>query len=236
MALQLDAIILAGGRGTRLASALPGRQKVTAPVAGKPFFCHVLDQLGEAGIRHVVLATGHRAGDVEAALRTYADARAHVAVSTEDKPLGTGGAVRSAALCTHSDPVLVLNGDSIADIDFVGLLAVHRARGAAVTIATVKAPEPGRFGAVRMAADGAVTAFVEKPEGMAEWINAGVYLFSRDALAAIPAGRPVSLEREVLPDFVGRGLTAAKFDAPFIDIGTPASLAAADAFFAGGRP
>lgn len=236
MLAQLDAIILAGGRGTRLASALPGRQKVTATVAGKPFFCHVLDQLGAAGIRRVILATGHRAVDVDAALRAYADVRAQVVVSTEDKPLGTGGAVRSAALCTHSEPVLVLNGDSIAEIDFAALLAAHRARGAATTIAAVRAPEPGRFGALQMTADGTVTAFIEKPEGMADWINAGVYLFSRETLAAIPAGRPVSLEREVLPAFVGRGLCAAKFDVSFIDIGTPASLAAADAFFAGGRP
>jgi mannose-1-phosphate guanylyltransferase len=236
MVAQLDAIILAGGQGTRLASALPDQQKVTATVAGKPFFCHVLDRLGEAGIRRVVLATGHRAVDVESALRVYAAMRTQVVVSTEDKPRGTGGAVRCAALSTLSDPVLVLNGDSIAEIDFAALLAAHRARGAAVTIATVRAPEPGRFGAVQMAADGAVTAFVEKPEGMAEWINAGVYLFAREALAAIPAGRPVSLEREVLPALVGRRLHAAKFDVRFIDIGTPASLAGADAFFAAGWP
>jgi mannose-1-phosphate guanylyltransferase len=235
MVAQLDAIILAGGQGTRLASALPGRQKVTATVAGKPFFCHVLDRLGEAGIRRIVLATGHRAADVEAALRAYADVRTQVVVSTEDKPLGTGGAVRAAALSTRSDPVLVLNGDSIAEIDFAELMSVHRARGAAATIAAVPAPEPGRFGVVQTAPDGAVTAFDEKPDGMAEWINAGVYLFAREALAAIPAGRPVSLEREVLPALVGRGLHAAKFAVPFIDIGTPASLAAADAFFAGER-
>lgn len=235
MVAQLDAIILAGGRGTRLASALPDRQKVTATVAGKPFFCHVLDRLGEAGIRRAVLATGHRAADVEVALHAYADSRTQVVVSTEDKPLGTGGAVRAATLSTRSDPVLVLNGDSIAEIDFAALLALHRARNAAVTIAAVRAPEPGRFGALQIAADDAVTAFVEKADGMAEWINAGVYLFAREALAAIPAGRPVSLEREVLPVLAGRRLYAAKFDVPFIDIGTPASLAAAGAFFAGAR-
>jgi mannose-1-phosphate guanylyltransferase len=232
MTTQLDAIALAGGRGTRLAGALPGQQKVTATVAGKPFFCHVLDRLSDAGIRRVVLATGHRAEDVEQALRVYATTRTKVVVSTEDRPLGTGGAIRAAALSTHSDPVLVLNGDSIAEIDFAALLAKHRARSAAVTIAAVRAPEPGRFGALQIADDDTVSAFVEKAEGLAEWINAGVYLFARAALAAIPAGRPVSLEREVLPALAEHGLYAAKFDVPFIDIGTPAALAAADAFFA----
>jgi mannose-1-phosphate guanylyltransferase len=235
MLAQIDAIILAGGQGTRLSAALPGRQKVAASVAGKPFFCHLLDRLDESGIRRITLATGHLAADVESVLPTYTDSRTQIAISTEDRPLGTGGATRCAALSTRSDPVLVLNGDSIAEIDFAALLAVHRAREAAATIALVRAPEPGRFGAVQSTADGTVTAFDEKPEGMAEWINAGVYLFTRRALAAIPGGRPVSLEREILPALVGHGLFAEKFDARFIDIGTPASLAAADAFFAGGR-
>lgn len=231
----LDAIVLAGGLGTRLRTVLPNRQKVTAPIDGEPFLSRLLQWLADAGIARIVLAAGHRAGDVQAVVAAHADLGPAIEVSIEPMPLGTGGAARLALPLTESDPVLVLNGDSFADIDLVAFRAFHAANHAQVSLALVAAPERGRYGAVKIGADNAVESFVEKPGDGAQSsaINAGIYMFARAALAAVPSGMPVSLERDVFPGLIGNGLYAMPFNSGFIDIGTPESLRSAAEFFKG---
>ena len=230
----LDAIVLAGGLGSRLREALPDRQKVTAPVGGKPFLAKLIDWLTDAGIGHVVLAAGHRASDVETVAAAYSGRNPPVSVSVEPAPLGTGGAARLALPMTESDPVLVLNGDSFADIDIAALRRFHAARHARVSLALVAAPSASRFGLVGTNNDGAVRSFSEKPAASGGGaINAGVYFFERATLAAIPEKTPLSLERDVFPGLINHGLYAMLFDAAFIDIGTPESLQAAAGFFSG---
>jgi D-glycero-alpha-D-manno-heptose 1-phosphate guanylyltransferase len=228
----LEAIVLAGGRGSRLASVLPCRQKVTADVGGKPFVLRIVEWLRHAGIGRIVLAAGHRAGDLEQVLTSTPTTE--ILVSTEPQPLGTAGAARLAVTSITSNPVLVVNGDSFAEIDLTSLLDFHRDRRALVSLGLVPAPSVARYGAVETSLDDRVLSFAEKSEAstQAGWINAGVYLFERPAFDLIPADRPASLERELFPGLIGRGLFAARFDARFIDIGTPESLAAAPAFFA----
>jgi len=234
---QREAIVLAGGRGTRLAAVLPDRQKVTANVGGTPFALRLAQWLGEAGVNRVVFAAGHRAKDVEA-LTADSGQRPELVVCVEPRPLGTGGAARFAASRTRANPVLVLNGDSIAEIDLRALYGFHRERHAAVTLALAPVPDTGRYGLVHTEADGRVASFHEKVSGVQApgWINAGVYLFERDALLSIPSNREVSLEREIFPALIGKGLYAMRFDARFIDIGTPESLGAAGAFFGTSEP
>ncbi|MBI3453596.1 MAG: NTP transferase domain-containing protein [Rhodospirillales bacterium] len=228
-----DAIVLAGGLGTRLAAVLPNRQKVTAEVAGTPFVVRIIDWLAAAGVRRVVLALGHHAGEVEKIVTGRAWPGVAVVAAVESEPLGTGGALRNALSRTASDPVIVLNGDSFAAIDPQALVAFHRNMRAKLTMALVSVPRAGRYGVVETGDDGAVTAFVEKPADAGEArINAGIYVVSRAVAAGIAAGRAVSLEREIFPAMVGHGFYACGFNAPFIDIGTPESLAAAQTFFA----
>ncbi len=231
---ELDAIVLAGGLGSRLREALPDRQKVTAPIGGKPFLAKLIDWLTKAGVGRIVLAAGHRASDVETVAAAYTGRKPAVSLSVEPVPLGTGGAARLALPMTGSDPVLVLNGDLFADIELAALRQFHTARHARVSLALVGAPSAKRFGLVEIGSDGAVCSFSEKPAASGGGaINAGIYLFERAALAALPEQTPLSLERDVFPGLINHGLYAMLFDAAFIDIGTPESLQAAAGFFSG---
>ncbi|MBI3709551.1 MAG: nucleotidyltransferase family protein [Proteobacteria bacterium] len=231
----IDVAILAGGQGTRLRAVLPDGQKVMAEIDGRPFLDHLLDQVAKAGARRIVLALGHRADEVSAYISRRQLADTQIVSSFEDRPLGTGGALRLALPHLGSQTVLVLNGDSYAAVDFAALLALHRSRRARATLTLIPVADRSRYGAVRSAAGGAIIAFEEKrPQAAGPGdINGGVYLIEREAIAAIAEGRPVSLERDVFPGLCGAGLYGLRQAVPFIDIGTPESLRAASAFFAG---
>lgn len=219
----MHAVILAGGLGTRLRDAVPGVPKPMAPIAGRPFLEYLLYQLRGQGYRDVLLCVGHGA---EAIRRHFADGAAlgmRLGYSVEAEPLGTAGALRLAAQSLHSERWLTLNGDSYFGISFAALAATHDRTGAVATIALRRTLQPERYGSVTLDGDGQVTSFIEKAAGQAGsgLMNAGVYVVDRAVIEQIPAGRPVSLEREVLPGLVGRGLFGAEFDAPFVDIGVP---------------
>ncbi len=234
----MSAVILAGGLGTRLRSEVADRPKVLAEVAGHPFLLYLLEPLQRAGLRHVVLCTGHGAAQLAEVL---GDRRGLLAIdhSVEDHPLGTGGALRHALPLLPSQTWLVMNGDSFAGLDPAALIAHHRAQGRAATLAVVHRPDTSRFGRVRLGEADRVVGFAEKQAGSGPgWINAGVYVLSRATVAAIAAERAVSLEREVLPRLVDEGLSAFRAPGPFVDIGTPQSFrGAADVLArAGARP
>jgi D-glycero-alpha-D-manno-heptose 1-phosphate guanylyltransferase len=229
------AIVLAGGLGTRLAASVPGVPKVLAPVAGRPFLEYLLAQLARAGVRDVVLATGHGAELVEAAAGDGGRWGLAVRASREASPLGTGGAI---ALARHSIPadartVLVVNGDSFADMDLAAFARSHEESGAPASLLLVEVEDAARYGAVAVDEHGAIAAFGEKERTGPGLVNAGVYAFSRAVLERLPTGRPASLEREVLPSLIGRGLRGEIVSAPFIDIGTPESYQQAQRFFTG---
>jgi D-glycero-alpha-D-manno-heptose 1-phosphate guanylyltransferase len=223
--------VLAGGLGTRLRSVVADRPKVLAEVAGRPFLAHLLDQLHHSGADGVVLLTGFGAEHVAAAFGTSYRGMT-LRYSVEPEPLGTGGAVRHAAEQFTRESVLLLNGDSFCAVDLGGLVATAR-RAERVGLALAHVEDVSRYGAVVLGPAGAVTGFAEKGGGVRPgWINAGIYRIPRTLIDDIPPGRPVSLEREVLPRWVTfpgiRGVPGGRF----IDIGTPESFAAADTFFA----
>ena len=224
------ALILVGGLGTRLRAVLTDRPKPLALVEGRPFVCRILDQLVGCGISDAVLCTGHLGGRVQEALGT-SHGPLRLRYSQEDAPLGTGGALRLAEPMLEGDPVLALNGDSYFGLPLAAYLDWHAAQGVPATLAIRQVADASPYGLVEATEDGQVTSFREKEPGAGPgWINGGVYLFSRSALKAIPAGRPVSLEREVLPSWIG-SLRAYRAEGPFLDIGTPESLSAASEFF-----
>lgn len=229
------AVVLAGGLGTRLRSVVSDRPKVLAETCGKPFLSHILDRLKVAGISEAVICTGYLGEQVEAAYKgSYGGLR--LSYSRESTPQGTAGALRSALPLLGSDPVLVMNGDSLFQADLGELFERHRRLGARATLALAHRPDTHRFGQVTIAEDGRVTVFEEKGSRHGPgWINAGIYVIGRELLASIPAAGAVSLERECFPAWIGRGLYGDPVEGRFLDIGTPESYAAASEFFAAGE-
>jgi NDP-sugar pyrophosphorylase family protein len=226
---EVQAVILCGGLGTRLGDTVPQLPKALAPVAGRPFLDYVLTGLAAAGIHEVVLCTGHRSERIEAEYGRAAKCGLFVTYSIEHELLGTAGALRHAAPLIHANPFLLLNGDSLLEVDFKRLLAAHRASRAMATMALTHLAAPERYGTVCLGSNGEVWTFSEKKAtGNARsrhggtLINAGVYALDRKLLHMIPPAPPaVSLEHQVLPTLIGQGLFGYVADGFFIDIGIP---------------
>lgn len=223
-----EAVILVGGQGTRLRAVVSDLPKPLAPVNGRPFIAYLLDALAIGGLRHAVLATGYLAGKVESTLgRDWRGMR--LGYSVEDHPLGTGGALRQAVAMTDGGPLLVLNGDTYLEFDANAFAAAMQARGAEWGVALAAVPDVARYGAVTVEA-GRVTGFGEKAGHGPGLINAGVYYFSKSALAALPTRAAFSLETEVLVPAAAAGRLQAFTDTDgFIDIGIPEDYARAQA-------
>lgn len=224
------ALILVGGLGTRLRSVVSDRPKPLAAVAGRPFVCRILDQVAEAGLKEVVLCTGHLGEHVREALGTRHGPLA-LRYSQETTPLGTAGALRLAEPLAEGHTVLALNGDSYFGLPLEAYLDWHWRLGLDRSLVIRRVEDGSRYGRVEADDQGRVTSFREKSEGPGPcWINAGLYLIDRTALRSLPPDRALSLEREILPGWLGR-LRAFRADGPFLDIGTPESLASAEGFF-----
>ena len=225
-----EAVILAGGFGTRLAHVVPDVCKPMAPVAGEPFLRRVLDQLDAAGFARVVIADGYRREQIEDCfMGTYRGLE--VDYSPEDTPLLTGGAVRRALrMCTRPE-VFVLNGDTWLDVDFdvmEGALATRpRAK---CCIAAKRMENFDRYGTLDVAPDGYIRAFREKAPCIDGLINGGTYLIRREALEAEPD--VFSLESDWFARVVADGaLAACETEGGFIDIGVPEDYGRAQAMF-----
>jgi D-glycero-alpha-D-manno-heptose 1-phosphate guanylyltransferase len=226
-----EAILLVGGLGTRLRAVVADVPKPLAPVAGRPFLAWVLDALAARGMRRIVLATGHGAGQVQAAIGAEWKGMT-VVHSVEDAPLGTGGAVRHALRLIEGEGTHVLNGDTFLDYDPRALEAATRAANACVGVALAHVDDAGRYGSVDVHA-GRVVAFREKGGSAAGWINAGCYFLTREAIDTLPTAERFSLETDWLPARAAAGDIAAFEDTrAFIDIGVPEDFARAQGWFA----
>ncbi len=230
---DIDAVIFAGGFGTRLQGVLRDRPKPLAIVGEKPFLAWLLDWLAAAGVRRATLCTGYLAEMIEAELGSQHGSVALQYVR-ETQPRGTGGALMDALAHTTSQTVLALNGDSLCLADLNDFVAAHGRLGSPASLLLTQVDDVSRYGQVEIDRAGRVRQFVEKGgTPRSGWINAGVYLLDRDVLNCY-AGREglVSLEREIFPDLIDQakllGIQAA--NSRFIDIGTPETLAAAESF------
>ncbi|MEV5510537.1 sugar phosphate nucleotidyltransferase [Streptomyces orinoci] len=233
-----EAVLLVGGKGTRLQPLTLNTPKPMVPAAGVPFLAHQLARAAAAGVRHVVLATSYLAEVFEPC---FGDGSAHglrLTYVTEDVPLGTGGAIRGAAAALDSgpgDPVLVFNGDILSGVDIGRLLLAHERAQADVTLHLTRVPDPRAFGLVPTDPGGRVLAFTEKPQRpdqiITDQINAGCYVFRRRVIDSIPEGRPVSVERETFPGLLAAGARLhGVVDASYwLDLGRPASFVQASA-------
>ena len=230
----VTAAILAGGLGSRLRPAVSGRPKVLANIGKKPFLTYLFDQLLAAGARDVVVCTGYLGDQIRMIFgESYNTLRLNY--SKESTPLGTAGALRLALPLFNSNPVLVMNGDSYCDANIREFCFWHGRRQANATLLLTKIFDTERFGQVKVDVDGKVTDFKEKSRGQGPgWINAGIYLLNRDLLEEIPVNRAVSLETEIFPSWIGRGLYGFQSEARFMDIGTPEAYSSAQSFFTTG--
>ncbi len=227
----VTALILAGGLGSRLRTIVANHPKVLAPVAGRPFLTYLLDQLMATGFRRVVLCTGYKGKQVKTTFgNTYNDLA--IQYSQEPEPLGTGGALRFALPMIHTKSVLVFNGDSYVKSKLQEFLVWYFEKKPPAALLLARLPDTRRYGQVEFDANGRVVCFEEKGARLGPgWINAGVYLFNRSLIESMPAGKPVSLEIDVFPNLISRGLYGFRCEDVFIDIGTPESYAEANDFF-----
>jgi len=224
--MSLQAVILAGGLGTRLRPLTLDRPKPVVPLLNVPFLCYQLGLLGVHGVRDVILSVSHRPDVIRATMARERLGAVRLRDVVESDPLGTAGGVRNAADLVDGR-VVVLNGDVLTDLDLSAMLAAHEARGAAATIYLTPVENPTAYGLVELEPDGRVRRFLEKPgwdEVTTNTVNAGVYVLERELLDLIPKGEPHSMEREFFPLLLERGVPFYGFVSAgyWLDIGTPA--------------
>lgn len=228
----MDAVVLVGGSGTRLRPLTLRTPKPMLPLVDRPLLAYLFDQLAAAGVTRAILACGYLPDALVAHFGEGGATASGLALEyvVESEPLGTAGAARLAATGRVSETFLLLNGDILSEHDLAALIALHRARHATATIALVRVDDPSRYGVVERDADGMVLRFVEKPapgESASDLVNAGAYVLEPSVLDSIPAGRAVSIEREIFPALVGNGLAALPLEGYWSDVGTPESYLAA---------
>lgn len=222
-----DAVILVGGKGTRLRPLTVSTPKPMLPTAGVPFLSHLLARIKAAGITHVVLGTSFKAEVFEDYFGDGADLGLEIEYVVEDKPLGTGGGIRNVYDKLRANTVMVFNGDVLGGTDLGGILDAHHAKNADLTMNLVRVPDPRAFGCVPTDAEGRVSAFLEKTEDPpTDQINAGCYVFRRELIGEIPADRVVSVERETFPRLLeeGRRVFGYVDNAYWRDMGTPSDF------------
>lgn len=222
----MQAIVLVGGEGTRLRPLTTDVPKPALTLVDRPFLAYAIEWLAAHGVSEVVLACGFLPDVLREALADE-EARAEVEITyvAEPEPLGTAGAIRFAAEALGDrleDRFYALNGDVLNDLDLSALACAHAQRGACATIALHPVEDSAAYGLVSCDEQGQVLEFREKTgEAVPGEVNAGAYLLERSVLDLIPAGRAVSIEREVFPRLVGDGLCGLLLDGYWMDIGTP---------------
>lgn len=222
----MEAIILAGGRGTRLHPVVPNLPKPMAPVNGRPFLEYQLDYWIGQDIRRFVLSVGYK---YEIIQRYFGDRYKGVEITyaVEEKPLGTGGGLLMAAReIKYSGPFLVLNGDTFFEVDLGELHSFHTEKNADLTVGLLEVPVNSRYGGVLLGKGGDITAFQPRmSDSGSKLINGGVYLIEKGALSGLEeiAGSELSLEDRLFPDLLRMGRRFFGFISKgrFIDIGVP---------------
>jgi mannose-1-phosphate guanylyltransferase len=222
----VQAIVLVGGEGTRLRPLTTHVPKPAVTLVDRPFLAYAIEWLAGHGVTEVVLACGFLPDVLREAL-VGEEERAGVEITyvAEPEPLGTAGAIRFAAEALGDrleDRFLALNGDVLADLDLSALLRAHEERGARASIGLHPVDDSSAYGLVNCDEGGWVLEFLEKTgETVPGEINAGAYVLERSVLDLVPAGRAVSIEREVFPRLVGDGLCGLLLEGYWMDIGTP---------------
>ncbi|MFH1771960.1 MAG: nucleotidyltransferase family protein [Candidatus Omnitrophota bacterium] len=234
----MNVVFLCGGLGKRLRPAVSDKPKVLADINGKPFVGILIDNLSRFGIKDIILSIGYK----KESIRDYFQKRCapggySIVFSEEENPLGTGGALKKAKPLVKSSSFLVLNGDSFCAIDYEKFLNFHQKKKALVSIAIVKTQGYEDAGSVTLNDKDVIVDFNEKGAVANGYINAGVYIFNKQAFSLMPEKCSFSLEYDFFPKLAGKSLYGYVSESRFIDIGTPQRYEKAKRFFCeGGRP
>lgn len=232
----MRALILAGGKGTRLRPLTVYTPKPIVPVANRPFLTYQLESLRKAGVTDVTLSLSYQPDKIEDVLGDGSDYRVDLRFVTEPTALGTAGAV-GLALDSLKEPVIVLNGDILTTLDISKMIEFHTSRKDSITVALARVKDPSNYGLVTLNDDLDLQSFIEKPangelaDSKGNTINAGIYILEPDALKLIPKGVPSSFEYDIFPKALENKL---KFSGYILekdywqDIGTPSSYLAAN--------
>ncbi len=221
---KVDAVVLVGGKGTRLRPLTLAAPKPMLPTAGLPFLTHLLSRIAEAGIEHVILGTSYKASVFEAEFGDGSKLGLQIEYVFEEEALGTGGGIANVAPKLRHERAVIFNGDVLSGADLGALLNHHHAHQADVTLHLVRVGDPRAFGCVPTDDNHRVEAFLEKTQDPpTDQINAGCYVFNREIIDRIPTGREVSVEREVFPQLLSDGVKVCGYvDATYWrDMGTP---------------
>lgn len=226
--LQMDrvgdtkAVLLVGGQGTRLRSVLSSTPKPLAPIGEQSFLELLVRQLQSQGIKRLIMCTGYLSDQIEKEFGDGSGWGMTVEYSQEHQLLGTAGALKLAKdRLLDVENFIVMNGDSFLEADLNELLCFHRERHGIASVAALRVPNAARYGTMRADESGEIVAFMEKTgDDRPGLINGGVYVFNKEILDYIPDG-PASLEKDVFPNILKRGVYALEQSGLFIDIGTP---------------
>jgi D-glycero-alpha-D-manno-heptose 1-phosphate guanylyltransferase len=229
MSVIKQAVILAGGLGTRLREKLPELPKCLAPIAGKPFLSWLVDYFSAQGIYEFIFALGYKKEMILEYLKTLPPSMLWQ-VSVESEPLGTGGAIRKACRLAADDEVLILNGDSFFEIDLNKLSVQHAGADANCTLALKYMDNADRYGLVSLDAASRISSFKEKKPGNAGLVNAGIYALNAGALLSNPYPEKFSFEKDFLEkEYLSGKIYGQAQEGYFIDIGIPADYERAQA-------
>lgn len=232
----MKGIIIAGGAGTRLRPLTYTRPKPLIPVANRPFLEYQVALLKRHGIDEIVFATNYMADRIQGHFGDGSRFGVSMRYAVEEKPLGTAGAIKNAQGIVGRGTVIVLNGDVLTDFDLSSIIRFHREKKALVTLTLKEVPSPSPYGVILTDETGRVTEFREpseaqkkalaanpnpEPTGEVDYINAGIYIMEPEALDVVPAGRPVSIERETYPKLLQEGapIYAVSQNGYWLDIG-----------------
>ena len=223
--MTLPAVILVGGQGTRLRPLTDRVRKDMLPLVDRPLLAYTFEHLARHGVERAIVSCGYLPDQIQTSFGERHDDMA-LEYAVEDEPLGTGGAIGFAGRELEGS-FFALNGDSLREADLGELVAFHRSTGAKATILLTPVADPSRYGLVRIASDGRVETFLEKPrpeEIDTDLINAGLYVLEPEVLELVPPDRAVSIEREVFPKLAAEG-SVYGVDLPgyWLDVGTPES-------------
>src|SRR5215211_6069740 len=228
----MQAVILVGGLGTRLRPITFDVPKALVPLRNRPFMGYMLDFLRNGGLDGAVLSLGYLPTPIQEYLAGFDLDEFSVDYAVEDRALGTAGGIKNAARFLREEgSVVAVNGDVLAGTDLRSLIEIHREKGALATITLTSVEDPTAYGLVEVDHDMVVRRFIEKPaadEVTTNLVNAGIYVLEPEVLDMIPAGREVSIEREIFPDLQASGRMRAHITSSYWrDIGTPRSYLAA---------
>lgn len=239
----MQALILAGGKGTRLRPLTVYTPKPIVPVMNRPFLLYQIDILRLAGITDITLSLSYQPDKIEQILGDGSEYGVSLRYITEPSPMGTGGAYRFAA-ANLNETTVVLNGDILTNFDLSSLIEFHRAKNAVATLTLAPVDDPSRYGLVELDQDNSIKRFLEKPAASdlsklaINTINAGIYVLEPQVLDLIAKGTNRSFEYDVFPEILARQLSFfghVLSDEYWLDIGTPASYLKAHHDFLDGR-